>query len=118
MGNNVVGRHQTGVMPDRFQSLVKAILADDRARVKALLKQNPSLATAGAPKAHLEMGIMHWIYAGDTALHVAAAGHRVEIARILLAAGAEVGAALNHRRSQPLHYAADGCLESPDWNAN
>jgi len=105
-------------MPDRFQSLVQAILTDDRAQVQALLKQNPSLTTAGAPKAHLEMGIMHWIYAGDTALHVAAAGHRVEIARILLATGAEVGAALNHRRSQPLHYAADGCLESPDWNAN
>jgi ankyrin repeat protein len=50
-------------------------------------------------------------------LHVAAAGYRVEIAKLLLDAGAEVGAALNHRRSQPLHYATDGFLESPHWDA-
>jgi hypothetical protein len=32
-------------MPDQFQSLVQAILDDDRARVKELLKQNRALAT-------------------------------------------------------------------------
>jgi ankyrin repeat protein len=100
-----------------FQSLVKAILGDDRPRVKELLKQNPTLTTAGAAKARLESSITHWIYAGDTALHVAAAGYRVEIAKLLLDAGAEVGAAMNHRRSQPLHYAADGSLEHPNWDA-
>ena len=36
---------------------------------------------------------------------------------MLLAAGADPGAAGNRRRSQPLHYAADGYLESPSWNA-
>ncbi len=61
--------------------------------------------------------IAHWIYVGDTALHVAAAGHRVEIAKILLAAGADPNAAGNHRRSAPLHYAADGYLENPSWKA-
>lgn len=104
-------------MPDLFQSLVKAILDDDRARAKVLLKQNPALARAGAKKARLESSIPHWIYAGDTALHVAAAGYRVEIAKLLLDAGADVGAAMNHRRSQPLHYAADGYLENPNWDA-
>lgn len=104
-------------MPDPFQSLIKAIFADDRARVKELLKENPALATVGASKAILATEIMHWIYEGDTALHVAAAGYRVEIAKLLLAAGANVGAAMNHRRSQPLHYAADGYLESPQWDA-
>jgi hypothetical protein len=100
-----------------FQSLVEAILDDDRAWVKELLKQNPTLAAAGATKARLESSITHWIYAGDTALHVAAAGHRVEIAKLLLDVGAGVSAAMNHRRSQPLHYAADGFLESASWNA-
>ena len=103
-------------MLDQFQSMAKAILSDDRTRVQELLKQNPTLATAGAPKARLESSITHWIYVGDTALHVAAAGHRVEIAKLLLDAGAEVGAAMNHRRSQPLHYAADGFLESLHWD--
>jgi len=50
-------------------------------------------------------------------LHVAAAGYRVEIAKLLQAAGADVSAAKNHRNSQPLHYAADGCLESESWDA-
>jgi len=104
-------------MSDHFQSLVKAILDDDRTRVKELLKQNTGLATVGAAKPSYESGIAHWIYAGDSELHVAAAGYRVEIAKMLLDAGADVGAAMNHRRSQPLHYAADGFLENPNWNA-
>jgi ankyrin repeat protein len=49
-------------------------------------------------------------------LHAAAAGHRVEMAKMLLAAGADVRAARNHRRAQPLHYAADGYLQNPTWN--
>jgi len=59
---------------------------------------------------------MHWIYAGDTALHVAAAAYCVGIARLLLAEGADPNASKNHRRGRPLHYAADGHLESPAWN--
>src|SRR5439155_2835152 len=59
----------------------------------------------------------HWIYAGDTALHLAAAGYRVEIARLLLAAGADPNAATNHRQSRPLHYAADGYITGPAWDA-
>ena len=105
------------MMPDIFQSLVEAVLNDARARAKELLKQNAALATAGAAKALLANEIAHWIYEGDTALHVAAAGYRVEIAKLLLDAGADVGAAMNHRRSQPLHYAADGYLENPNWDA-
>lgn len=104
-------------MPDQLQSLIEATLRDDRERVKKLLNQNATLANAAAKAASLESNIAHWIYAGDTALHVAAAGYRVEIARLLLDAGAEVGAAKNHRNSQPLHYAADGCLESSSWDA-
>ena len=103
--------------PEQFRSLLEAIINDDRVRVNDLLKKDSTLARATAAAARLESKIAHWIYAGDTALHVAAAGYQVEIAKMLLAAGADVGAAMNHRRSQPLHYAADGYLENPAWNA-
>lgn len=36
---------------------------------------------------------------------------------MLLAAGADAASARNRRRSQPIHYAADGYLENPSWNA-
>src|SRR5438552_11577640 len=43
--------------------------------------------------------------------------YRVEIVRLLLVAGADPNAAANHRRSSPLHYAADGFISSPAWDA-
>lgn len=104
-------------MPEEFEFLIKAILDDDRARVKSLLKTDPTLAAAAAKNPRYELRIAHWIYARDTALHVAAAGYRVEIAELLLNASADVGASRNHRHSQPLHYAADGHLGSASWDA-
>ncbi|PYI84861.1 MAG: hypothetical protein DME26_12505 [Verrucomicrobia bacterium] len=47
---------------------------------------------------------------------MAAAGYRHKIARTLLAAGADPNAAANHRRSGPLHYAADGYIVGPAWD--
>src|SRR6185369_4107699 len=61
--------------------------------------------------------IFHWIYVGDTALHLAAAGYRVEIVKLLLGAGADPNAAKNMRKSSPLHYAADGFITGPVWDA-
>jgi Ankyrin repeats (3 copies)/Ankyrin repeat len=105
-------------MPTPVQSLFAAILDDDRVRVKALLANDPGLARHGVVgEERHESRIAHWIYAGDSALHVAAAGHRVEMARMLLDAGADSGSAKNRRFSQPLHYAADGYLDSLFWNA-
>jgi hypothetical protein len=105
-------------MPNSFPSLFTAILDNDRAKVKELLNSDPGLAKCGTGKdGRYESRIAHWIYAGDTALHIAAAGYRVEIARMLLAIGADSASAKNRRCSQPLHYAADGYLESPFWNA-
>jgi ankyrin repeat protein len=101
-----------------IESILAAILDDDQPRVRQLLKADPGLATCLIDSARLyESKIVHWICIGDTALHLAAAGHRVELVRLLLAAGADPNSATNHRRSGPLHYAADGYINGPDWNA-
>src|SRR6266404_1025008 len=102
-----------------MDAVLTAILDDDQPRVKKLLKADPWLATGLIDAARLyESKIVHWIYAGDTALHLAAAGYRVELVRLLLAAGADPNSTKNHRKSGPLHYAADGYITGPAWNAN
>jgi ankyrin repeat protein len=93
------------------------------AAASRLLAASPSLASA-----HLEQGatrqaakdyyldeIEHYLYAGDTALHLAAASYRPELARALVSAGADVSAK-NRRGARPLHYAADGVPGSASWN--
>src|SRR6478752_659043 len=83
-----------------MDTLLQAILDDHRPRVKKLLKADPALATRRIGESKLyESKIFHWIYVGDTALHLAAAGYRVEIVRNLLKAAADPNAAENHRRS-------------------
>lgn len=113
----VVRRATSLTMREQFRSLITAIAGDDRIKVWELLKEDDALANRQVAEGHYENRIAHWIYAGDTALHIAAAGHRVEIARMLLNTGAEVRAAGNHLHSQPLHYAADGALNHPFWDA-
>jgi hypothetical protein len=83
-----------------------------------LLTGDRRLATRVVRKPRLYRSeIFHWLYTGDTALHLAAAGYRVEIARLLLGAGADPNARANHRRSTPLHYAADGYVNCPVWDS-
>jgi hypothetical protein len=109
--------------PPSLQALVQAIARDDTEGALGLLAAAPSLAQArveaGATrdeaKAWYLTEIEHYAYAGDTALHIAAAGYRVEVAARLIDLGAEVGAR-NRRGAQPLHYAADGLPGSPGWN--
>jgi hypothetical protein len=100
-----------------MDTILSAILDDDQARVSKLLKADRGLAVERVEKAKLyQSKIFHWLYAGDTALHLAAAGYRDKIVRTLLAAGADPNAAVNHRRSGPLHYAADGYIVGPAWD--
>jgi hypothetical protein len=113
----------TDMSDTELMRLVRTIVAADNAAVFSLLKKNPELA-----KAHFEVGatrltakthhideIGHYIYAGDTALHVAAASYREEIVRKLIAMGADARAR-NRRGAAPLHYAADGMPGSRAWN--
>jgi Ankyrin repeat len=101
----------------------RAIVDGDQARVRGLLAGAPELALArlavgatrhGAQEYFLDE-IVHILYAGDTALHVAAAAWEAGIARELINAGASVAAA-NRRGAQPLHYAVDGIPGSARWN--
>ncbi|MEP6714833.1 MAG: ankyrin repeat domain-containing protein [Terriglobia bacterium] len=100
-----------------MKTILSAILDDDPARVTELLEADRGLVTRQVEDAKLyEAKILHWLYVGDTALHLAAAGYREKIVKILLAAGADPNAAGNHRRSGPLHYAADGYSIGPAWD--
>jgi len=98
--------------------MIAAILDDDASAVKELLEADVGLAARLFRKSKLyNSSIFHWIYVGDTALHLAAAGYRVEIVRLLLTSAADPNAAQNSRRSSPLHYAADGFITGPAWDA-
>ena len=102
---------------DSMNTILQAILADDLSRVTKLLKADRSLAVRQVQKPKLYRSkVLHWLYAGDTALHLAAAGYRDTIARALLAAGADPNAAANHRHGRPLHYAADGYIVGSGWD--
>jgi ankyrin repeat protein len=56
--------------------------------------------------------IAHYLYAGDTALHVAAAAFSRPMAELLVAHGADCRAR-NRRGAEPIHYAADTHHWSP-----
>src|SRR5256714_4872049 len=101
-----------------MNKMLTAIVEDNPGAVEELLKADNQLAMRLIRQAKLyDSGIFHWIYVGDTALHLAAAGYRVEIVKILLAAGADPNSAKNMRKSSPLHYAADGFITGPVWDA-
>jgi hypothetical protein len=103
--------------------LVGAIIAGDGALVAHLLAASPDLAavTYGdgthrhSAKEYILEEIGHYIYVGDTALHIASAAYQHKIAPALIAAGANVRAR-NRRGAEPLHYAADGVPGSRAWN--
>jgi hypothetical protein len=104
-------------------TLARAIVRGDRACVSRLLSLAPDLVLArfvvGASRQASEdyflTEIEHYVYRGDSALHVAAAAFEVGIVRELIGGGAGV-CALNRRGAQPLHYAVDGIPGSARWN--
>ncbi len=107
---------------DSLRRLLHAIATHDDTTVSRLIAESPSLAsermTDGAtrqnPSADFIPEIGYHVYTGDTALHIAAAAYRTDIAKSLVANGANVRAA-NRRGAQPLHYAADGNPSDARW---
>ncbi len=105
-----------------LMGFARLVEAGDASGALSLLDALPELVTAaiavGAtrqdPHSYFLEGIAHYLYRGDTALHVAAAAHRLEVAQALIAAGADVHAR-NRRGAEPLHYAADSAPGSEWW---
>ncbi len=101
-------------MTTGFLEFVSLVVEGDIDRVSRELADAPALATmaadAGATRQQAEpfffTDIAHYLYAGDTALHMAAAAFRRDVARLLVAHGAACRAR-NRRGAEPLHYAAD-----------
>lgn len=112
-----------GSAESALMALVRAIGANDDTAASRLLAESPTLAAARieegatrqAAKAHYLDEIQHYLYGGDTALHIAAAAYQGETARKLIAMGADVRAR-NRRGAEPLHYAVDGVPGSSRWN--
>ena len=101
-------------MKSAFLDFVCDVVNADIDDVSRRLAANPDFATARAevgasrqgPKDFFFREIAHYLYAGDTALHMAAAAFRRPHAELLVAYGAD-WRAKNRRGAQPLHYAAD-----------
>jgi ankyrin repeat protein len=106
-----------------LMTLVRAIAAGDVPAALRLLAASPSLirarfaegATRQEAKTYYLDAIGHYLYAGHTALHVAAAAYQTEIVQKLIAMGADVRAR-NRRGAEPLHAAVVGIPGSRAWN--
>ena len=97
-----------------FLDFVRHVVNGDVAEVSRRQTTNPALATSssdvGATRKRASSfwfsEIAHYLYAGDTALHMAAAAFGRPVAKLLIAHGADCRAR-NRRGAEPLHYAAD-----------
>ncbi len=107
----------------KLLTVLRAIAAHNGPQTWQLLDKFPLLARqaveVGASRAvagtYFFPEIGHYAYAGDTALHFAAAAYQPDIAQVLVSRGANVRAR-NRRGAEPLHYAADGSPGSDAWN--
>jgi ankyrin repeat protein len=123
---NASRRKQSGVgaAGDALMDLFRAIAAGDSDRALSLLEAAPALATARAPVGasravasdYFLSAIAHYVYAGDTALHVAAAAFSPRLVEALLERGAALSAK-NRRGAGPLHYASDANRDAADAQA-
>lgn len=106
-----------------LRQFVTAIVEGDDNLVSRLLDASPALARArfqaGATRQtennYFIPQIGRYLWAGDTALHIAAAAYRADVVRLLIAAGADVRAK-NRLGDEPLHSASVGQPGSSTWN--
>jgi hypothetical protein len=111
----------SGTVP--FRDFVEIIASGDSATAIRLLDASPELAkersvrgaTRQAPKENFLDQILHYVYEGDTALHIAAAAYQLLLVEKLITMGADIRAR-NRRGAEPLHYAVDGGSGLPAWN--
>jgi ankyrin repeat protein len=102
-----------------FLDFVRHVVKGDIDEVSRCLAVHPAFATApsdvGATRqdaaTYFFNEIAHYLYAGDTALHLAAAAFSRPVAELLVAHGADCYAK-NRRGAEPIHYAAD----ANHWN--
>ena len=93
---------------------IREVVSGDVDKVSRHLARDPALASksleVGASRQdganYFFTDIAHYLYAGDTPLHMAAAAFRRDVAALLIAHGANARAK-NRRGAEPLHYAAD-----------
>jgi hypothetical protein len=111
-------------MTSPFLDFVHVVVRGDIDEVARRVADRPALATEsselGATRqeasAFFFPDIAHYLYAADTALHMAAAAFQRRVAELLIANGADCGAR-NRRGAQPLHYAADANRWDPTAQA-
>jgi ankyrin repeat protein len=114
---------QPGKPDSALETLARTIAAGDAPAALRLLAASPALARAcfaeGATRqvaqAYFIDEIGRYVYAGDTALHIAAAAYQTEVVRKLIAMGAAVSAR-NRRGAEPLHAAVVGAPGLSWWN--
>ena len=102
-----------------FLDFVRLVVSGSFDEVSRRVTGTPALATTscevGATRQSISnfffADIGHYLYRGDTALHMASAAFRRPVAELLVAHGADCRAT-NRRRAEPLHYAAD----ANHWN--
>jgi ankyrin repeat protein len=107
-----------------FLDFVRDVVNGEIDEVSRRLAVSPSFATissdVGATRkdasTYFFSEIAHYLYAGDTALHMAAAAFRRPVAKLLVAHGADCRAK-NRRGAEPLHYAADANRWNPTSQA-
>lgn len=107
-----------------FIGFVRVVVSGDVAAVGRYLEADSSLATTASPVGadrqnasdYFFAGIAHYLYRGDTALHMAAAAFQRQIAEFLVTHGASCRAR-NRRGAEPLHYAADAHHWQPEAQA-
>ena len=112
-------------MSRSFRDFIRLVIDGDVERVSSRLAASPSLATAAARDGATRdvsvtfffADIKHYLYAGDTALHMAAAAFQRPMAELLIAHHADCRAK-NRRGAEPLHYAADANRWEPERQAD
>ena len=109
---------------EAFLDFIRLVVAGGIDEVSRRLAVRPALATTASGEGATRQEastfffteIAHYLYAGDTALHLAAAAFRRPVAELLVAHGADCRAK-NRRGAEPLHYAADANRWNPDAQA-